>query len=122
MVSLTIEERLLTLRFLAPYGDDDERDYLAALDTIGEREAPFALLTMFGGGRKLSQAGERAQALWFKATRRQISERCFAVAIVRPDANKTMETTFRKLWPMPLAVFQAEEDARRFLSSNTPSS
>ncbi len=120
MVSLEAEKFLLTLRFLPPYSDEDERDYLAALEKIGEREDPFMLLTLFGGGGRLSAAGERAQALWFKATRKHLSERCLAIAIVRPDASKKMEETFQKLWSMPTRVFQDEAAAYGFLSSYAP--
>ncbi|EKS31861.1 hypothetical protein [Afipia clevelandensis] len=120
MVSLEVGKLLLTLRFLPPYADGDERDYLAALAGIGERTDPFMLLTLFGGGGRLSADGERAQALWFKATRKTLSERCLAIAIVRPDASRKMQETFQKLWPMPTKVFQDESEARDFLSSHAP--
>lgn len=120
MVSLEVGKLLLTLRFLPPYGDDDEHDYLAALSGIGDRRDPFVLLTLFGGGGRLSAAGERKQALWFKATRQHLSERCLAVAIVRPDASRRMEETFQKLWSMPTRVFHDEDTARCFLSSYAP--
>ncbi|MDO8981440.1 MAG: hypothetical protein Q7V17_19655 [Afipia sp.] len=120
MVSLEVGQLLLTLRFLPPYTDADEHDYLAALAGIGSREPPFMLLTLFGGGGRLSVAGERAQALWFKATRSRLSERCLAIAIVRPDATRKMEETFQKLWSMPTRVFQDERAARDFLSSYAP--
>jgi hypothetical protein len=69
MVSLDIgADAILTLRYLPPYLDSDERAYLDALARIGERAEPYVLLTIFGGRRALSQAGEREQALWFKAT------------------------------------------------------
>jgi hypothetical protein len=122
MVSLEAGCALLTLRFLPPYTEDDGRDYLAALERIGAWEAPFALLALFGGGGKLSPAAEREQALWFKATRSRILERCYAMAIVRPDASKKMEETFRKLWPIPIAVFETETAGRDFLSRHRPAS
>lgn len=120
MVSLEVGHSLLTLRFLPPYREADEADYLDALAGIGKREAPFTLLTLFGGGGKLSAAAEREQALWFKATRHRLSERCLAVAIVRPDATRKMEETFQKLWSMPTKVFHDERAARNFLSSYAP--
>lgn len=120
MVSLEVGKSLLTLRFLPPYTDEDERDYLVALGGIGDREDPFMLLTLFGGGGRLSAAGERAQALWFKATRQRLAQRCLAVAIVRPDASKKMEETFQKLWSMPTRVFQDEGAARGFLANYAP--
>ncbi|WP_441240563.1 hypothetical protein [Tardiphaga sp. 768_D3_N2_1] len=118
MVDLEIAGSLLTLRFLPPYDDTDERDYLAALVRIGEHAEPFELLTIFGGGGKLSVAGEREQALWFKATRGHISAHCRAAAIVRPGANTKMEETFRKLWPMPLIAREDETIARAFLAEH----
>jgi hypothetical protein len=118
MVDLEIAGSLLTLRFLPPYTDTDERDYLAALVRIGEHAEPFELLTIFGGGGKLSVAGEREQALWFKATRGHISAHCRAAAIVRPGANTKMEETFRKLWPMPLIAREDESIARAFLAEH----
>jgi hypothetical protein len=118
MVDLDIARNLLTLRFLPPYTDTDERDYLDALVQIGQHDQPFELLTIFGGGGKLSVAGEREQALWFKATRGHISAHCRAVAIVRPGANRKMEETFQKLWPMPLVVLDDETAARAFLAEH----
>jgi hypothetical protein len=116
MASLDIGETLLTLRFLPPYEETDERDYLDALVTIGVHPGPFELLTLFGGGGKLSAAGEREQALWFKATRERMTRTCRAVAIVRPGANKKMQETFQKLWSMPLAAMEDEGAARAFLA------
>ena len=116
MVDLDITDTLLTLRFLPPYADTDERDYLDALVRIGEHPAPFELLTLFGGGGKLSAAAEREQALWFKATRERIAKTCRAVAIVRPGANRKMEETFQKLWSMPLVAMEDEAAARAFLA------
>ena len=116
MVDLDITDTLLTLRFLPPYADTDERDYLDALVTIGAHPAPFKLLTVFGGGGKLSAAAEREQALWFKATRERMAQQCRAVAIVRPGANQKMQETFQKLWSMPLVALEDEGEARAFLA------
>ena len=118
MVDLNITGTLLTLRFLPPYTDADERDYLDALVVIGEHPTPFELLTLFGGSGKLSAAAEREQALWFKATRDKIAARCRAVAIVVPGASRKMEDTFRKLWPMPLVALEDENEARAFLAQH----
>lgn len=63
MAGLEVGKILLTLRFLPPYTNEDERDYLAALAIVGNREHPFMLLTLFGGGGRLSAAGELAGAL-----------------------------------------------------------
>ena len=117
MVKLEIEDPLLTLRFLPPYAESDERDYLAALRRIGEHPTPFVLLTMFGGGGHMSAAAEREQALWFKTTRAHVSAQCRAMAIVRPNANAKMEETFRKLWSIPLIARTDEAEARTFLAS-----
>jgi hypothetical protein len=116
MVELDRQGMLLTLRYLPPYVADDERAYLDALVEIGRSEEPFALLAVFAGGGKLSQAGEREQALWFKATRESFSASCRAVAMVRPGATEKMLETFRRLWPMPMTVTANERDARHFLS------
>jgi hypothetical protein len=116
MVDLQITETLLTLRFLPPYEAADERAYLDALVRIGEHPAPFELLTVFGGFGKLSAAAEREQALWFKATREQMTRTCRAVAIVRPGTEEKMQETFRKLWSMPLIVVEDEGVARAFLA------
>lgn len=116
MVSLDIgADLIVTLRFLPPYRDEDERAYLDALAEIGRQERPFALLTVFGGGRGLSQAGEREQALWFKATREQVGRLCRACAIVRPDASEKTAETFRKLWPFPIIADRDEATGRAFL-------
>lgn len=116
MVSLDIgDDAVVTLRFLPPYLEADERAYLDALAEIGRQEAPFALLTVFGGGRALSAAGEREQALWFKATRAQIGRLCRACAIVRPDASEKTAEVFRKLWPFPIIADRDEAAGRAFL-------
>lgn len=116
MVSLeTGADSVITLRFLPPYEPGDERAYLDALIAIGQREQPFLLLTVFGGGGKLSREGEREQALWFKATRQQFGRLCGACAIVRPGANEHMAETFRKLWPFPISLEPDEPAGRAFL-------
>jgi hypothetical protein len=116
MVDLDIAETLLTLRFLPPYAETDERAYLDALVMIGAHPAPFELLTVFGGFGKLSAAAEREQALWFKATRARMTQTCRAVAIVRPGSEEKMQATFRRLWSMPLIVVEDENVARAFLA------
>ena len=116
MVRLDKEGALLTLRFHSPYEDSDERAYLDALHEIGRHAEPFALLTVFGGGGRLSQAGEREQALWFKATRARFAHHCRAMAIVRPGAGEAMAATFRRLWPMPLIASEDADRARSFLA------
>jgi hypothetical protein len=119
MVSLQVDgEGIVTLRFVAPYGEGDERAYLDALAELGRREQPFLLLTVFGGGGKLSQAGEREQALWFKATQARFGRLCGACAIVRPGATEQMAETFRKLWPFPISLEADGAAARRFLLSH----
>jgi hypothetical protein len=121
MVSLeTDADGIITLRFLQPYRDEDERAYLDALIEIGRQDKPFALLTVFGGGRGLSQAGEREQALWFKATRADVGRLCRACAIVRPDASEKTAETFRKLWPFPIIADRDEAVGRAFLLRHRP--
>lgn len=116
MVSLDIgADSIVTLRFMPPYLDEDERAYLDALAAIGRQEQPYALLTVFGGGRGLTQAGEREQALWFKATRERVGRLCRACAIVRPDASEKTAETFRKLWAFPITAERCEATGRAFL-------
>lgn len=116
MVSLDVDtDAVVTLRFLPPYEAGDERAYLDALHVIGRREEPYALLTIFGGGRALSQAGEREQALWFKATRERVGRYCRACAIVRPDAEEKTAEVFRRLWPFPIVAEREEAAGRAFL-------
>jgi hypothetical protein len=107
---------LLVLRFHQPYGEGDEAAYLAGLDAIAAHEGPFRLMTVFGGGPALSRAGERAQALWFKATRTRIDGLCRACAIVRPNAGEEMAQVFRRLWSFPLIATPDEAEARAFLA------
>ena len=119
MVSLEIDaDAVVTLRFMPPYEPEDERAYLDALAELGRREEPFLLLTVFGGGRKLSQAGEREQALWFKRTRAQFGALCGACAIVRPGATEAMADVFRRLWPFPIVAEREEAVGRSFLLSH----
>jgi len=109
---------LVTLRFEPPYAPDDERGYLAALDRIGDCPPGFALLAVLGGGARLSREGERAQALWFKATRARVNSNCRAIAMVRPGASGRMTEIFGRLWNVPLAAFTDEQSARDFLAQH----
>jgi hypothetical protein len=116
MVSLDESDGgLVTLRFLPPIGPGDERAYLDALKAISDRAGPFVLMTVFGGEGKLSREADREQALWFKATRHQLNERCRALVIVRPVVTERMAEVFRKLWSFPVAVNSDEASAREFL-------
>ena len=121
MVSLDAESGgLLVLRFGPPYAPDDENAYLEALDAIGARAAPFALLAMFGGRGRLSPAGERRQALWFKRTRARMEARCRALAIVRPGDPGGSAEVFRRLWSFPVVVAASEAEGRAFLVAQQP--
>lgn len=111
----TTPEDLLILRLLPPYAESDEASYLEALRGIGERTEPFALMTVFAGGGALSREGERAQALWYKATRAQMNRTCRALAIVRPGASEATVGPFRRLWSFPILATEDEEAARAFL-------
>ncbi|MBU8539844.1 hypothetical protein [Falsiroseomonas tokyonensis] len=107
---------LLRLALDVPTMPTDEADYLAALHRIGAQPGPFVLLARFAGQAMLSQAGERAQALWFKATRAHMNETCRALAMVRPGkAGSRSAEVFGKLWTFPVAVFEEEDAARAFL-------
>ena len=121
MVSLEAEsDGLLTLRFGPPYAPDDEDAYLDALDAIGARAAPFALLAVFGGRGRLSPAGERSQALWFKQTRARMEARCRALAIVRPGDPGGSAGVFGRLWSFPVTVAASEAEGRAFLAAQPP--
>lgn len=121
MVRLEAEPAgLLTLRFGPPYAEEDEGAYLAALEAIGGAVGPFALLAVFGGRGRLSPAGERAQALWFKATRHRLDERCRALAIVRPGEPGGGAAIFGRLWSFPVTVQESEAAARAFLAHHLP--
>lgn len=106
---------IVTLRLMQPYGAADEDAYLAALETIGRLDRPFALVTVLGGGRALSQAGERAQALWYKATRESMNRNCRGLAIVRPDATAETAATFQRLWTFPVSLASDEAAGRAAL-------
>lgn len=117
MVRLDIEAGgLLALYYGAPRAPGDEADYLAALERVGQQPGPFVLLASFLGHEKLSQAGEKAQALWFKATRAHMNEACRGLAMVRPgEAGARSAEIFGKLWTFPVAAFGDEAEARAFL-------
>lgn len=110
----------ITLRFLPPYAEGDERAYLDALRRISGRAEPFTLMTVFAGGGALSRESEREQALWYKQTRAAMNELCRGLAIVRPNASEAMAETFRKLWSFPIAAFVDETAARDFLLPKRP--
>jgi hypothetical protein len=119
MVSLEeASDGIVTLRFTPPLHDGDERAYLDALKAVGAIARPFALLTVFGGGRALSQAGEREQALWFKATKASMNRFCRGLAIVRPGATQAMADTFQKLWAFPVSLQPDEAAARQVLAGH----
>lgn len=109
---------LVVLHFRQPYEAADEEAYIAALEEIGARSGPFRLMTVFGGGRALSQAGERRQALWFKASRARLDRLCLACAIVRPNAGEEMARVFRRLWSFPILATPDEREARAFLAGH----
>lgn len=118
MIQFDREGALVTLRFQPPYGPEDERGYLEALGRIGDCAPGFVLLAVLGGGASLSRESERAQALWFKATRNHVNANCRAIAMVRPGANARMTATFSKLWSVPLDAFTDEQSARAFLAQH----
>ena len=106
---------VVTLAFRPPAQAGDETAYLAALDRVGEIATPFGLLVVLGAGLALSRDGERAQAMWFKATRQTLEARCLAMAVVRPVVTPRMVETFGRLWSMPLHFTTDEADAARWL-------
>ena len=121
MVSLEAESGgLLTLRFGPPYAAGDEGAYLEALDAIAARAAPFALLAVFGGRGRLSPAGERSQALWFKRTRADMEASCRALAVVRPGDPGRSAEVFSRFWSFPITVSETEAEGRAFLADHWP--
>ncbi len=119
MVTLDIgADGLVLLRLSPPRAAEDEAAYLAALDRIAAQPGPFVLLASFSGHQPLSPAGERAQALWFKATRAQMNAACRALAMVRPgETGARSEEVFGKLWSFPVRAFADEAAARSFLAT-----
>jgi hypothetical protein len=111
---------IVTLGYHPPYGADDEPAYLAALDRIGHWPGPFALLAVLGHGDHLSAAGERSQALWFKATREVMNRHCRALAIVRAVPGPRTAEVFGRLWTFPILVTADQAAARRFLEGYLP--
>ncbi len=111
---------IVTLAFHLPRAAADEGDYLAALDRIGVWPAPFALLAVLGDGQHLSAAGERTQALWFKATRAAMNRQCRALAIVRAHAGPRMAEVFGRLWSFPVLVAPDPAAGRTFLERYLP--
>lgn len=120
MVKLEIADGVITLRFQQPYRASDEAAYLNALEQAAQEQGPYVMLTIFGGGPGLSQAGERAQALWFKRTRVAMDERCRALAMVRPGATEEMAQVFQRLWAFPVMATADEGEARRFIAAYAP--
>ena len=106
---------LVTLAFRPPLQDGDEAAYLAGLARIGALPSRFALLVVLGAGMHLSPAGERAQALWFKASRQHIDQACVAMAVVRPVVTPKMVATFSRLWSMPVHFTTDEAAALAWL-------
>lgn len=111
---------IVTLGYHPPYGAGDEGDYLAALDRIGRWPQPFVLLAVLGHGQHLSAAGERAQALWFKATRETMNRQCRALAMVRGQPGPRTAEVFGRLWSFPILVTADEAAARAFLEGYLP--
>ncbi len=121
MISLREEAPgLIVLRFTAPAEPGDEAGYLDALERIGAQAAPFVLMTVFAGHDRLSPAGERGQALWYKRTRETMNHHCRALALVRPGEPGRSAEVFGKLWTFPVAPFAEEDAARDFLAGYQP--
>ena len=112
MVALEETGDLVVLRYLGPPEPGDETAYLDALEQVGVRSAPFALILIFGGIGKLSAAAERAQALWFKRTRADLDRRCRGLVIVRPGFEEASADLFRRLWSFPITIAPDEAAAR----------
>lgn len=112
MVALEETDGLVVLRYLGPPEPGDEGAYLDALERIGARAAPFALVLVFGGIGKLSPASERAQALWFKRTRADLDRHCRGLVIVRPGFEEAGADVFRRLWRFPIVIAPDEAAAR----------
>lgn len=112
MVAVEETDDLVVLRYLGPPQAGDEAAYLDALERIGVHAGPFALILVLGGVGKLSAAGERAQALWFKRTRADLDRRCSGLVIVRPGFTEGGAEVFRRLWRFPIRIAPNEASAR----------
>ncbi|MGV7034701.1 hypothetical protein [Methylobacterium symbioticum] len=112
MVAFEETDDLVVLRYVAPPEPGDETAYLDALERVGARPAPFALVMVLGGAAKMSAASERAQALWFKRTRADLDRRCRGLVIVRPGFGEAGADVFRRLWAFPIRIAPDEATAR----------
>lgn len=120
MVALEETDDLVVLRYLGPPEPGDEGAYLDALERVGARVPPFALILVLGGVGKLSAASERAQALWFKRTRADLDRRCRGLVIVRPGFEEAGADVFRRLWRFPIAIAPDETAARAVVRAYLP--
>lgn len=110
------EMPLVRCAFRAPFAAADEAAYLAFLERFGALPGPFLSLFVLDGDGKLTREGERAQALWFKATRAHLDDACRGMAVVRREVSEHMRTTFGRLWRFPLFFTTDEAEAETWLA------
>ncbi len=99
------------MRFAGHFDAADEGAYLAALRDLVERPAGFVLLLVMENENRMSPAGYREMALWFKAERQRLAARCRGLVRVRPGhaGDPADDANFRKAMPFPTA--RAEDEA-----------
>lgn len=115
-VCLHSHDDFLTLAIGKPAEKDDCERYLAALETVSNRELPFFLLVDVENELALSQHHRKAQNRWYKANRERMDRLCLAAAIIRLRPTAEAQRAFRSLWRFPLLVTGDRDEAEAFLS------
>ena len=118
MIRMTQEAGIVHLLLSPPWTDGDEDAYRAALETVGERAGPYALVVEMRGHMHLSREGEVWQSLWAKRTRAQVSACCRAVGIVRDDPTERQRQSFARLWGLPVLATRDAEAAFAFVRAH----
>lgn len=115
MIDLKIGgDGIVHLRLCPPTLDQDEQDYLDALDRIAEVKEPYVMVVDLREPGHLSREGELRQAAWAKATRAHIASTCRALALVREKPSARSQQSFARLWSIPVHVTSDRDDAMAF--------
>ncbi|WP_282607865.1 hypothetical protein [Pelagibius sp. Alg239-R121] len=101
------------MRLTGAVTQQDEEYYLQALALLGERSAPFGLISVIDiNSGEVSPETRRAQALWFKRNRDHLARLCFGLVRVRPkiDPNQN-DDNFVRAMPFPTQRIPQEDQA-----------